>query len=148
LKAKIIITSTLIVFAYFMAGAGAQTRPTLKKQAPASGLQASLAAGKLVYNQYCITCHQADGSGVPSLNPPLSKTSWVLGPKAKLIGVVLKGLNTHEEIDGETYHNVMPPMNFLSDKQVADVLTYVRNSFGNKASAVTVGEVKTERVKK
>jgi mono/diheme cytochrome c family protein len=103
--------------------------------------------GKKVYEQYCIGCHQADGGGVPGLNPPLEKTSYVLGSKARLINVVLKGMNTHEEIDGETYSNIMAPFNFLTDMQISDVLSYIRNSFGNKAIAVTPGDVKYVRTK-
>ncbi len=108
---------------------------------------ATMERGKKVYGQYCSSCHQADGGGVPNLNPPLEKTSYVLGSKTRLINVVLKGLNTHEEIDGETYTNTMPPFTFLSDLQISDVLTYIRNSFGNKATVVTSGDVQYVRVK-
>lgn len=101
--------------------------------------------GKKVYTQYCSPCHQADGSGVPGLNPPLEKTTHVLGNKSALIKVILKGLNTHEEINGETYNNIMAPHNHLTDQQISDVLSYVRNSFGNKATAVSVSEVKRVR---
>lgn len=103
--------------------------------------------GKKIYNTYCVSCHQSDGGGVPGLNPPIQKTNWVLGSKTKLITVILKGMNTHEEIDGEEYSNVMAPFNFLKDQEISDLLTYVRNSFGNKASAVTVGDVKYVRAK-
>jgi mono/diheme cytochrome c family protein len=109
--------------------------------------KATMQRGKKVYNQTCITCHQADGGGVPGLNPPLIKTSQVLGNKTKLIKIILKGLDTHEEIDGETYSNVMPPFNYLKDRQISDVLTYVRNSFGNKATTVTTGDVKYVRAR-
>jgi mono/diheme cytochrome c family protein len=108
---------------------------------------ATMERGKKVYNAYCNTCHQVDGGGVPGLNPPLEKTSYVLGSKTKLIRVVLKGMNTHEEIDGEVYTNVMPPFNYLKDQQISDVLTYIRNSFGNKAIAVTPGDVKYVRAR-
>jgi mono/diheme cytochrome c family protein len=84
---------------------------------------------------------------VQSLNPTLIKTSYVLGKKTRLINVLVKGLN-QVAIDGEKYSNAMPSHRFLTNKQIADVLTYVRNSFGNKASAVTIGEVKTVRSKK
>ena len=109
--------------------------------------KAVMERGKKLYGIYCISCHQSDGGGVPGLNPPLAKTSWVLGNKTRLITVILKGMNTHEEIDGEEYSNVMAPYNFLKDQEVSDLLTYVRNSFGNKASAVTVGDVKYVRAK-
>jgi mono/diheme cytochrome c family protein len=112
----------------------------------ASGIDKStMERGKKIYTQYCISCHQADGGGVPNLNPPLEKTSWVLGSKTKLIRVLLKGMKTHEEIDGDEYTNTMAPYNFLTDLQISDVLTYVRNSFGNKAIAVTPGDVKYVR---
>ncbi|HEX3168125.1 MAG TPA: c-type cytochrome [Chitinophagaceae bacterium] len=101
--------------------------------------------GKKVYIQYCMACHQVDGSGVPGLNPPLEKTPHVLGSKTKLIKIILKGMDTHEEIDGEIYSNVMAPHNHLTDQQIADVLTYVRNSFGNMAIAITPGDVKYVR---
>jgi len=108
-------------------------------------LPASVKRGKLVYDQTCLACHQADGSGVPRMNPPLIKTKWVLGDKNTLINIVLKGLNEEIEVEGETYHNAMPPHNFLTDQQIADVLTFVRNSFTNKATAITVAEVKKAR---
>ena len=101
--------------------------------------------GKKVYKQYCAACHQVDGGGVPGLNPPLEKTTHVLGSKTKLIRIILKGMNTHEEIDGETYSNVMAPHNHLTNQQISDVLTYIRNSFGNKATAITPGDVKYVR---
>ena len=109
--------------------------------------KAAMERGKKVYTQYCMACHQVDGSGVPGLNPPLEKTGHVLGSKTKLIRIVLKGMNTHEEIDGETYSNIMAPHDHLTDQQIADVLTYVRNSFGNKAIAITPGDVKYVRAR-
>lgn len=107
--------------------------------------KASMARGKKVYDVYCATCHQADGGGVPGLNPPLEKTPHVTGNKTTLIRIILKGLNTHEEINGETYNNIMPPHSHLTDLQISDVLTYIRNSFGNKTTAVTTAEVKRVR---
>ena len=109
---------------------------------PAAGLPKS--SGQLIYEQNCLTCHQANGSGVPNLNPPLRETDWVLGDKNRLINVLLKGLQG-QEIEGDVYDNAMPAHDFLTDNQIADVLTYIRNSFGNKASAVTADEVKTVR---
>ena len=112
-----------------------------------AGSQSSATRGKKVYEQYCLTCHQVDGSGVPHLNPPLIKTSFVLGDKARLIQVILKGMQSSEPIDDEYYSNNMPPHNFLKDQEIADVLTYVRRNFGNKAGAVTAADVKTARAK-
>jgi mono/diheme cytochrome c family protein len=105
----------------------------------------SMERGKKVYETYCLTCHQADGTGVPRLNPPLVKTSYVLGDKKRLIGIVLDGFDEQVEIEGEFYANVMAAQDYLKDQEIADVLTYVRNSFGNKASPVTEAEVKSAR---
>lgn len=113
----------------------------------AGSVTASIARGKVIYQNICLACHQADGSGVPRMNPPLIKTSFVLGDKTKLITIVLKGLNDDVEIEGEYYSNPMPPQSQLKDQEIADVLTFVRNSFGNKASAVKPGEVKAVRAK-
>lgn len=111
-------------------------------------LTASKQRGKKVYETYCLPCHMEDGGGVPRMNPPLAKTSYVLGDKKALINIVLKGMDQPIEIDGETYTNVMAPHDYLKDQEIADVLTYVRNSFGNKASLVTVAEVKATRAAK
>ena len=110
-------------------------------------LQTSIIRGKAVYGTFCLACHQEDGSGVPNVNPPIVKTSWVLGSKTVLIQQVLKGSANKVEIDGEKFHNTMPAQAQLTDQQIADVLTFVRNSFGNKASIVTSAEVKAVRAK-
>ncbi|TSD66757.1 cytochrome c [Inquilinus sp. KBS0705] len=129
----------------------AQTRHKAKvsvKPNAAGGLATSIANGKKVYMQYCLTCHQADGGGVQRMNPPLIKTEYVLGDKKRLIGIVLKGFSEDVEINGEYYSNTMPAHDFLKDQEIADVLTYVRNSFGNKAAAVKVTEVTKTRAAK
>ena len=124
----------------------AQKKPVAK--APAKkvvGVPAALLAqGKSVYAQNCLTCHMADGLGVDGMNPPLARTDYVLGDKTRLTKLLLNGLQG-VEIGGEQYHGVMPARESLTDAQIAAVLTYVRNSFGNKASVVTVGEVKDVR---
>lgn len=104
--------------------------------------------GKKVYDMYCQACHQADGNGVPRLNPPLAGTVYVTGSKTRLIDIVLNGLTDPLEINGEEYNNPMAAHSFLTDQQIADVLTYIRNSFGNKAGVVTTAEVKKQRGKK
>lgn len=107
--------------------------------------QKSITGGEEIYKKYCLTCHQADGSGVPNMTPPLIETSFVLGEKEKLIHIVLNGLK-NVDIDDQTYNNAMPPLgSVLKDQEIAEVLTYVRNSFGNKASAITAAEVKAVR---
>jgi len=116
-----------------------------KQQPP---LKASIERGKKVYAAVCMACHQPDGLGVQRMNPPLVQTKWVLGDKKALATIVLNGLKGGEiEIDGDDFHNPMPPQaTQLTDQQIADALTYVRNSFGNKASAVSPAEVKAARI--
>ena len=128
----------------------AQTKKPVTKvstTSAASTLKSSVSRGKAVYAKFCLSCHQLDGSGVQDLNPPLIKTKWTLGPKTIMIQQVLKGSSGKVEIDGDTFRNTMPPLKTLTDQQIADVLTYVRNNFGNKASTVTVAEVKAVRAK-
>jgi len=110
-----------------------------------SAFQASMARGKQVYLQVCLACHMATAVGVEGMNPSLIRTKFVLGDKPTLVKIVLNGMKGNVDIDGDTYHGVMAPHSDLTDQQIADVLTYVRNSFGNKASAVTPAQVKAIR---
>jgi mono/diheme cytochrome c family protein len=114
----------------------------------ATGLAASIDKGKVVYNNTCATCHMADGLGVQRMNPPLNQTTYVLGDKTRLISIVLNGFSEDVEINGERYSNTMPAHDFLKDDEIANVLTYIRNSFGNKASVITVADVKKVRAAK
>lgn len=108
----------------------------------------SLKNGEKVYAKECLLCHMKDGGGVPHLNPPLAQSSKVVSADENyLIKTILKGMNARVEIDGEYYSNNMASFARLSDKDIADVLSYIRNSFGNKASFVTEIEVKTQREK-
>ncbi|ADB40874.1 c-type cytochrome [Spirosoma linguale] len=125
----------------------AQTKKPAAKATAKPAAAAIKTPGQLIYEQNCLTCHQATGSGVPNLNPPLRGTDWVLGDKTRLINVLLKGLQG-QEIEGDMYDNAMPAHDFLNDTQIADVLTYIRSNFGNKAEAVTADEVKAVRAMK
>jgi len=109
-------------------------------------VEASVAAGKAIFDQNCLACHQADGSGVPNLAPPLIKGMFVGGDKDRLVRILLEGMEG-VEIRGEYYANPMPSFGFLSDEEIADVLTYVRRNFSNKESPVTTAEVQQMRKK-
>jgi mono/diheme cytochrome c family protein len=132
----------LFVLSVLVTGVNAQVKHVKKAQAGGAG---SVIRGKIVYSNICIACHMADGGGVAHMNPPLINTTYVLGDKATLIKIVLNGFNEDVQINGQTYSNTMTPHGELKDQQIADVLTYVRKSFGNKASAVTATEVKKVR---
>ncbi len=107
--------------------------------------------GKALYAREgaCITCHQPDGKGLPGSGfPPLSGTNWVLGNEERLIKLVLKGLYGPMEVLGKNYPGQVPMTPFgamLKDDEIAAVLTYVRNSFANKASAISPDKVKVVR---
>lgn len=103
------------------------------------------AAGQQIYAQNCLACHNPQGTGAPGLYPPLANTNWVTGDKIRLIRTLLLGLSEPIEVNGETYNQEMPSYAHLSDQQIADVLTYIRNSFGNQADGVIEGEVFVER---
>jgi mono/diheme cytochrome c family protein len=106
---------------------------------------ARMERGKKVYQAYCQSCHMEDGAGVPDMNAPLKASPYVAGDKEKLISIVLKGSAAFEGGPERPYRNIMASMASLSDKEIADVLTYVRNSFTNKGSAVEAEEVLVQR---
>lgn len=103
--------------------------------------------GEQLYIENCLTCHQVNGGGVFMIAPPLRKTSYVLGDKERLIGIVINGFNEDVEIEGEYYSNPMPGIPHLTDEEVAKILTYVRSNFGNDADPVSEQEVAAARAK-
>jgi mono/diheme cytochrome c family protein len=101
--------------------------------------------GEAVYTKYCITCHQQDGQGIPDAFPPLAGGEWVVGDEGRLVRLVLNGMQGPITVRGERFNNVMTPHGFLSDGQIAAVLTYVRSSFGNHAPPVDSATVAAVR---
>jgi len=97
--------------------------------------------GQEVYLKYCMACHQASGSGVQGMYPTLQKTDWVYGDKSRLIGLLLNGQEGEITVNGQVFKGVMPPHQYLTDEQIASVLTYLRSNFGNDADAVLPEEV-------
>ena len=105
----------------------------------------NLLNGKQLYQKHCVACHQTDGGGVPRMSPPLFDTDFTTGDKKRLITILLKGLNEPIEVQDETYFNPMASFSYLTDKEIAAILTYVRKNFGNKASSIVDIEVATIR---
>ena len=118
-------------------------------------LQDQIDQGKEIYMKaapgggMCFTCHQANGEGLAGQFPPLAGSDWVLGDKGRLIKISMYGLMGEIEVNGVKYNNVMAPPGIppgsLTDEQIANVLTYIRNDWGNSASAVSPEEVATVR---
>jgi nitrite reductase (NO-forming)/hydroxylamine reductase len=108
---------------------------------------AQIAAGKAVYDTACLACHQADGKGLPGAFPPLAGSDYLLGDKARAVGVVVNGLQGEVVVNGVKYNSVMPAMTQLSDQEIADALTFALNSWGNAGGAISSSQVAAERAK-
>jgi nitrite reductase (NO-forming) len=102
--------------------------------------------GKGVYMQTCFVCHQLNGEGLPAQIPPLAKSDFFAKmSNDEAIHTVLAGRTGEVVVNGKKYNGTMTPLNYLSDDQIANVLTYVRNSFGNEGAAVKADDVKKVR---
>jgi len=104
--------------------------------------------GKKVFTTICATCHQATGQGIPGVYPPLAGSEWAQGDEERIIRIVLHGLNGPITVEGKEFSNAMAALGgVLKDDQIANVLTYVRQEWGNKAPEVkaeTVARIRTE----
>ncbi len=101
--------------------------------------------GKTTYEQICATCHMADGSGAGQMQPALKNDAIIKGDPTQLIRVLLQGPAAVLPADRPKFGNVMPAFSILTNEQIADVLTYVRQNFGGGASKVTPAQVATQR---
>jgi nitrite reductase (NO-forming) len=109
---------------------------------PAAGdLRAQMAGGLVLYKTYCLGCHQPDGQGLPGTFPPLAKSDYLMADTPRAIETVLNGHSGPLEVNGQSYQGVMPPMAHLKDEDIADVLTYVRNAWGNEGGPVSAADV-------
>lgn len=109
-------------------------------------VQKSITRGKEVYTLYCQNCHMEDGNGMPEVNPPLAKADYMKRPAKDLINVILKGSTGSLTVNGKKYVGAMPAQEYLSDEQIADVLNFVKNSWGNKIpGTITPAIVKAQR---
>lgn len=113
-------------------------------QPPSGGM--NLERGKAVYENVCALCHGVDGMGKPGQGPPFAGSEWVLGGPNRVIRIPLVGLTGPIKVKGETWTLAMPAMGAaLPDDDLAAVLTYMRQSWGNKASPITPEQVKAAR---
>jgi mono/diheme cytochrome c family protein len=101
--------------------------------------------GQRLYGRHCLSCHQADGGGVPNLQPPIAGGNWVKGdPQTLAMFVMTGGFDSASRKDAAV-DNVMPEFRQLSDEDLAEILSYIRAKFGGGASAVTAAEVAAAR---
>jgi nitrite reductase (NO-forming) len=105
-----------------------------------------IAAGKALYAGTCSVCHQNDGAGLADVFPPLAQSDWLVDRSAEeLILVVLNGLTGPITVNDREFDLVMPPMSQLTDDEIAHILTYIQNSWGNPGDRIdtqTVAEVR------
>ena len=125
----------------------AQMNEAIKSDPKISSLSKDIqiARGKQVYMQTCFVCHQISGEGIANQIPPLAKSDYLMADKERPIRIVLQGLSGDVVVNGKKYNGTMVPLNNLSDEDIANVLTYVRNSFGNSGDAVALDEVRRVR---
>ena len=124
---------------------------TIAAKAAASGtltLQEQVLAGQQLFAGTCSVCHQANGTGLAGVFPPLAKSDYLAADTKRAIDVVLHGLTGKVTVNGNQYNSVMPPMNQLNDDEVANILTYVYNSFGNPGGRILTEDVKKSRAAK
>ncbi|STZ13785.1 Copper-containing nitrite reductase precursor [Moraxella caviae] len=131
---------------YLPEGQATQAMP--EDKAPAAPVAANkderVKAGKAIYDANCAACHQPNGEGVPNAFPPLAGSDYFKDDKLKAVDAVVKGLSGKITVNGKEYNSVMPAVS-LNDEQVANVVTYVLNSWGNQGGEVTPNEVKSRR---
>jgi len=123
-----------------VAAAAAQAAGTLNKEQ-------QKAAGSVLFKGTCSVCHQESGQGLPNVFPPLAGSDFLQADHSRAIAIVLNGLNGPVTVNGATYNSVMPPMSQLNDDEIANILTYVTNSWGNSGTAVSSEQVKQARDK-
>lgn len=133
---------------YLPEGPGIQSMPTtgeiVASEVPAKSFEEQMEFGKQAYMQTCFACHQAEGQGVPNAFPPLAKSDYLNADVDRAIGIVLHGKTGEITVNGNKYNSVMTRQ-MLSSDEIANVLTYVYNSWGNSKKVVTKAMV--EKVK-
>ena len=129
-----------------------QAAPALQvhaaEAAPTTPQAARVKAGEATYKAACVACHQPDGKGLAGAFPPLAGSDYLLKDKARAIATVVHGRTGAITVNGKQFDSVMPPMSQLSDEEIANVLTYVSNSWGNKGWLVSTTDVAAIRAGK
>lgn len=113
----------------------------------AGGATSLVATGEQKYGQICASCHMANGQGIEGNFPPLAGSEWLLGNPDVPISIVLHGLQGEIEVKGAKYNGAMQPWAMLPDEDIAAILTYTRQAWGNSAGPVTPEQVKAIRDK-
>ncbi|WP_027124733.1 copper-containing nitrite reductase [Gelidibacter mesophilus] len=136
---------------YLPEGPGIQKMPTTdeikESDVPAKSFDEQMKFGKQIYGQTCIACHQAEGQGIANAFPPLANSDYLNADVDRAIEAVLYGLSGEITVNGNKYNSIMTAQ-MISQEEVANVLTYVYNSWGNNKTVVTTEMVKKVKSKK
>jgi len=138
----LIISTALYVFTSAFSWLGANDYTPSPQTDP--DLEESIKLGEEIYQGYCLACHMSEGEGIPGAFPPLANSDYLMADKERSIRQVMHGSEGEMVVNGETYNGVMPPQP-LSDEEIAHVLNFIRNSWGNEGEVVTFAEVKAIR---
>lgn len=101
--------------------------------------------GAVLYQAHCSSCHKTDGKGSRAMYPPLATSDYFAGNPRRLLSAVMEGVSGPITVNGARYDQIMPTISYLDDAEIASVLTYVLNSFGNEGGEITTGEVAAYR---
>jgi nitrite reductase (NO-forming) len=104
-------------------------------------IERQVQAGEALFSGTCSVCHQLDGRGLPGVFPPLAGSDYFVSDKVRAIDIVINGLTGPIAVNGQDYDSVMPPMSQLNDDEIADILTYALNAWGNDGATITPAEV-------
>ena len=110
-------------------------------------LEESINRGADIYSDFCINCHMANGEGVEKTFPPLANSDFLLNKREESIRGVKYGQQGYILVNGVAYNNIMPPMG-LEDEEIADVMNYILNSWGNKSDSIVTPEEVSMNVNK
>ncbi|MHC9511286.1 copper-containing nitrite reductase [Kangiella sp. M94] len=113
----------------------------------AANLEEKIKFGKRVYDANCMACHQPNGQGIPSAFPPVANSDYLNEDPLRGVRAIVHGLEGPIKVNGESFNSVMPAMQ-LSDDEIANVMTYLLNSWDNKGGEITVEQVKKVRAQK
>ena len=129
---------------YLPEGGGIQTIDAAPAEPLARNRDERILFGERIYAQNCAACHQGNGAGIPGAFPPLAGSDYLLSNPERAISVLVNGLSGTITVNGQTYNGVMPAVQ-LSDEKMANVLTYILNSWNNNGGEITPSQVTANR---
>lgn len=131
---------------YLPEGSAIQSITDQKEEAPVveKTMAERMETGKILYEANCAACHQQKGEGLAGAFPPLANSDFLMAREDKGAGIIINGLSGKITVNGKDYDGVMPQMQ-LTDDEIASILTYVRNSWGNKGDLVKASEIRSVR---